>query len=194
MDAIVEDRHESSPCGVACPAGEDTRIIPRAVINYVDDCRMCKFCEDSCPVNAIYPKPVGKVEPHVKISDSWEEIAGWMGADPKILEKTIDEYNDGCDRGYDPVFSKDRRYLAPLRTPPYYAIKSNSDYLDTIGGIKINERMEVLDRQGEPIPGLYAAGVVAGGWQGETYCVVLSGAASGFAVNSGRIAAENAIK
>jgi fumarate reductase flavoprotein subunit len=53
--------------------------------------------------------------------------------------------------------------------------------------------MEVLDKQNKPIPGLYAAGVVAGGWQGETYCVTLSGTASGFAINSGRIAAENAI-
>ena len=84
--------------------------------------------------------------------------------------------------------------MIPLRTPPYYALKSNSDYLDTIGGIKVNEFMEVIDKQGNPIPGLYAAGVVAGGWQGDTYCVVLSGAASGFAVNSGRLAAATALK
>ena len=77
--------------------------------------------------------------------------------------------------------------------PPYYAIKGNSDFLDTIGGIKINEKMEVLDKKDTPIPGLYAAGVAAGGWQADTYCDVLSGAASGFAYNSGRIAAENAV-
>lgn len=167
----------------------------RATIHYVEDCRMCKSCEISCPVHAIYPAPVGKIEPHVKISDSWDEIANWMGAeDPEVLKKTIEEYNTDCDRGYDSKFFKDRRYLDPLRKPPYYAIKSNSDYLDTIGGIKINERMEVIGKNGRPISGLYAAGVAAGGWQGDTYCVVLSGAASGFAINSGRIAAENAIK
>ena len=110
------------------------------------------------------------------------------------MKTTIDEYNTACDHGYDPIFAKDRRYLIPLRTPPYYAIKSNSDFLDTIGGIKINEHMEVLDKQNKSIAGLYAAGMVAGGWQGETYCVTLSGTASGFAVNSGRIAAENAVK
>ncbi len=137
-------------------------------------------------------KALAKTE-WVKISDSWDEIAKWMGADPQALKTTIDEYNTACDQGYDPIFAKDRRYLMPLRTPPYYAIKSNSDFLDTIGGIKINEYMEVLDKQNKPIPGLYAAGVVAGGWQGETYCVTLSGTSSGFAVNSGRIAAENAV-
>jgi fumarate reductase flavoprotein subunit len=128
----------------------------------------------------------------LKVADSWDEIARWIGADPVILNQTIDEYNTQCDRGHDPVFAKDRNFLRPLRVAPYYAIKGNSDILDTLGGIKINERMEVLDKQDEPIPGLYAAGVVAGGWESETYCDKLSGHTSGFALNSGRIAGENA--
>jgi fumarate reductase flavoprotein subunit len=131
----------------------------------------------------------------VKIADDcWDGIADWIGADREVLKATIEEYNAACDRGHDPVFAKERALLVPLRTPPYYAIRSNSDFLDTIGGIKINENMEVLDRQDNPIPGLYAAGVATGGWQAETYCDVLSGSASGFAFNSGRIAAENAVK
>jgi fumarate reductase flavoprotein subunit len=130
----------------------------------------------------------------VKIARSWDAIAGWIGCDPKVLKATIEEYNAACDRGYDPIFAKDRALLVPLRTPPYYAIRSNSDFLDTIGGIKINERMEVLDKQDNPIPGLYAGGVTTGGWQADTYCDILSGAASGFALNSGRIAAENAAR
>jgi fumarate reductase flavoprotein subunit len=64
--------------------------------------------------------------------------------------------------------------------------------LDTIGGIRINERMEVLDNQGITIPGLYAAGVTTSGWESETYCSELSASAFGFAINSGRIAGENA--
>jgi len=61
-----------------------------------------------------------------------------------------------------------------------------------MGGIKINEHMEVLDKKECPIPGLFAAGVSAGGWAPDTYCVVLPGTAFGFALNSGRIAGENA--
>jgi len=166
----------------------------RSIITYVEECRLCKSCETICPVHAIYPAPIRKIEPHVKISNSLEGIAKWMGAKPKVLKATVDEYNAACDKGFDPLFAKDQKYMVPLHTPPYYAIKSNSDFLDTIGGIKINERMEVLDKKDNPIPGLYAAGVAAGGWQGDTYCVILSGAASGFAINSGRIAAENTIK
>ena len=121
-----------------------------------------------------------------------DEIADWMGADSEVLKASVDEYNEACDKGHDPLFAKGRVHLVPLRTPPYYAIKGNSDFLDTIGGIKINEHMEVLDKEDNPIPGLYAAGVAAGGWQADTYCDILSGAASGFAYNSGRIAGENA--
>jgi fumarate reductase flavoprotein subunit len=52
--------------------------------------------------------------------------------------------------------------------------------------------MEVLDRADNPIPGLYAAGVDTGGWESDTYNAVLSGTTFGFALNSGRIAGENA--
>ncbi|MEW6425447.1 MAG: FAD-dependent oxidoreductase [Bacillota bacterium] len=128
----------------------------------------------------------------VKVADSWDEVSDWIGADRKALSATIDEYNAGCDRGYDRIFAKDRKYLLPLRTPPYYAVKCHVSLLNTIGGIKVNERMEVIDRNDRPIPGLYAAGVDTGGWETETYCDTLSGHAFGFAVNSGRIAGENA--
>ncbi len=130
----------------------------------------------------------------VKISGSWEEIARWIGASPKVLKATINEYNRFCDRGHDEMFVKDRKFLVPLRTPPYYALKCYQGFLGTIGGIKINHCMEVLDLQGDSIPGLYAGGNDTGGWESDTYGLALSGFALGFAVNSGRIAGENAAK
>jgi fumarate reductase flavoprotein subunit len=130
---------------------------------------------------------------NVKMSNSWEEIAEWIGVAPEVLKATVNEYNGFCDRGHDEMFVKDPRYLLPLRTPPYYAIKCYSGFLGTIGGIKINHHMQVLNQQNSPIPGLYAAGVDTGGWQGETYAGRdLAGSAFGFAINSGRIAGENA--
>ncbi len=130
----------------------------------------------------------------IKIAKSWDEIAQWMGAQPEVLKATIDEYNAYCEQGYDEIFAKDRRYLDALRTPPYYALKYHARYLGTIGGIKINHHMEVLDQEDNPIPGLYAAGIDTGGWESDTYCVRLAGTTFGFAINSGRIAGENAAK
>ncbi len=130
----------------------------------------------------------------LKISNSWNEIAGWMGADPAVLKATIDEYNISCDDKHDALFAKDRRYLLPLRTPPYYVIKGHLGLCDAYGGIKINENMEALDIDDKPIPGLYAAGSTAGCWESESYCYRLTGHLVGFALNSGRIAGENAVK
>jgi fumarate reductase flavoprotein subunit len=128
----------------------------------------------------------------LKISGSWEEIAAWIGISSKILENTIGEYNSFCRQGYDEIFSKDRRFLIPMQTPPYYAVKCYQGFLGTIGGIKINHNMEVVNEEGIPIAGLYAAGNDTGGWESDTYCLQLSGSAFGFAINSGRIAGENA--
>jgi fumarate reductase flavoprotein subunit len=127
-----------------------------------------------------------------KMSNSWADIADWIGADPGQLQTSVDVYNSFADRGYDGEFCKDRRYLLPLRNPPYYAIKGELIFLHTLGGLKINERMQVLNQNDNPIPGLYAAGVDTGGWVPETYSDKFSGTAFGYSVNSGRIAGENA--
>jgi len=130
----------------------------------------------------------------IMISDSWGKIAEWIGISIESLQRTVDEYNSFCDQGYDAVFAKDRNYLMPLRTPPYYAIKCGVSLVVTHGGIKINHNMEALNNEDVPIPGLYAAGVETGGNDSDTYNYVLTGHSFGFAVNSGRIAGENAAR
>ena len=130
----------------------------------------------------------------LKIAHSLEEIADWIGAKAETLKTTVEEYNICCDRSHDAIFCKDPRYLSPLRTAPYYAIKGQAFICDAVGGIKINERMEVLDNDDNPIPGLYAAGSTTGCWETESYCYELTGHMLGFALNSGRIAGENAVK
>jgi len=153
------------------------------------------------PVSAATPLPglerevqkqAGKGE--LVISESWDDIAAWMGADPLVLKATIDEYNASCDDKHDALFAKDRKYLLPLRTPPFYAVKGHLGLCDAYGGIKINEKMQALDAGDNPIPGLYAAGSTAGCWESESYCYRLTGHLVGFALNSGRIAGENAVK
>jgi fumarate reductase flavoprotein subunit len=127
----------------------------------------------------------------IKISDNWEDIADWLKIERQTVRETVSEYNAACARGYDPVFNKDRAYLIPLDKPPYYGVKMGSSYLNTLGGIKISEKMEVLDTCDNPIRGLYAAGVDTGGWTSDTYCAALPGTAFGWAINSGRIAGES---
>jgi len=130
----------------------------------------------------------------LKISNSWDEIAKWTGAKPAVLKASINEYNDACDQHHDGLFAKEPRYLRSLRTPPYYAIKGHVAICDAYGGIKINENMEALDTKDNLIPGLYAVGSTAGCVESEKYCERLTGHLVGWALNSGRIAGENATK
>lgn len=130
----------------------------------------------------------------VKISNSWDEIADWIGCDAKVLKSTIDRYNSFCNKGYDEDFAKEKQFLVPLRTPPYYAVKIQPNIIESIGPVKVNEKMEVVDKQGNPIPGFFAAGVITSGWEGHDYGGTPGGSALGFSIASGRIAAENAAK
>lgn len=125
-------------------------------------------------------------------TDSFAEIASWIGADPAALKQTIDEYNSFVANGHDGLFAKDKANLVPLATAPFYALKFRPLMVETVGPVEINEKMEVLDPQGKAISGVYAGGSIASGWQGNDY--YLFGSALGWAINSGRIAGENAIK
>ena len=126
---------------------------------------------------------------------SIEALAVKMGVSPSVLEKTVAEYNTCCESKYDKDFAKDPRYLWPINVPRYYAVKARTVFLGTMGGIKINEKAEVIDKKEAVIPGLYAAGFDAGGMYGDSYPIKCSsGLASAFALNSGRIAGKNVLK
>ena len=128
-------------------------------------------------------------------ADSIEGLAAKIGVDPAVLKTTVDEYNFYCEKKYDEQFAKDPRYLWPINHPKYYAVKARTVFLGTMGGIKINEKTEVLNKKETAIPGLYAAGFDAGGMYGDSYPIKCSsGLASAFALNSGRIAGKNVLK
>ena len=126
------------------------------------------------------------------VAKSLEEMAGYIGARPEVLRATVERYNSFCDNGYDADFLKEKRFLYPLRRPPYYAVLGRQGFDTTLGGIRINHRAEVLDRQGCAIGGLYAAGDTATGCQSVNYNHRYPGSALTFAIVYGYIAGENA--
>lgn len=130
--------------------------------------------------------------PNVFIADSIAELAEKTGIDPEGLEQTISEYNEHCHQGRDPLFSRNHEYLRALEGPRFYACRNMPGGYGSLGGIKINHRTEVLDKSWNKIPGLYAAGTDACTIYGDSYVFVLPGNTMGFALNSGRIAGENA--
>ena len=129
----------------------------------------------------------------IVVADSIAELAKGMGVDEAALTQAIEEYNEGCVRR-DDYFFKKKEHLIPLNGPTYYAVKMFPGGYGTLGGIKINYKTEVLDRENQVIEGLYAAGTDACSIFGDSYVFVLPGNTMGFALNSGRMAGENAAK
>jgi len=159
-------------------AGAGFRLLPGTRINIEEDLK----------------KALERGSKDVFVADSLEELATKIRVDPAVLMSTVNEYNQFCDKGHDDLFAKDPLYLRPLRGPRFYALKAYVLFIGTLGGIKINHKMEVLDHKEERIPGLYAGGLDAGGMYGDSYDLYAAGGTLGFAVNSGRIAARNALE
>ena len=130
--------------------------------------------------------------PNIFVAQSLEELAAQMKVDPAVFKQTIAQYNSFCVNKHDDKYAKDPRYLIPIRTPKFYAFKCYPAFLGTIGGVKVNEKLEALDKENKSIPGLYVVGSDAGGMYGDSYDLFSAGGTMGFAVNSGRIAGENA--
>jgi len=128
----------------------------------------------------------------VYMADSLDALAAQAGLDPTALVATVGEYNRACDTGRDELFGKNPRYLRAIREPRFYAAKLGMTGFGSLGGIKINYKTEVLNKEHDAIPGLYAAGSDANSIYGDTYILSLPGNTFGFAINSGRMAGEHA--
>lgn len=130
---------------------------------------------------------------NIFVANSIEELAEKTGIDREGLTKTVNEYNEFCKKGHDDLFNKNYRFLRPIKTPKFYAGKLYCSAYGTLGGIKINYKAEVLNKEWKVIPGLYAAGVDACSIYGDSYPFILPGNTMGFSLNTGRIAGENAV-
>ena len=82
------------------------------------------------------------------------------------LVDTVARWNSYVDKGRDPEFARGSDApMYKIQKPPFYAATLNPVWHDSYGGLRINGRAQVIDMQGEPIPGLYAGGESSGGGQ-----------------------------
>jgi fumarate reductase flavoprotein subunit len=143
-------------------------------------------------LSALLKDAFAKGYQHVFVADSLDDLAEKAGIDAEGLKATVVEYNGYCASGFDPVFNKSHKLLRPLVEPPFYAARHLPSAYGSLGGIKINHRTEVLNKEWKSIPGLYAAGTDACTIYGDSYVFTLPGNTMGFALNTGRMAGENA--
>jgi succinate dehydrogenase/fumarate reductase flavoprotein subunit len=91
-------------------------------------------------------------------ADTIRDLAAKLKRDPDVLEATIKQYNEACAAGADAMFGTTKDNLVALDTPPYYAMEMFPTFTNTQGGARRNERAQIVDVEGKPIPRLYSAG------------------------------------
>lgn len=132
--------------------------------------------------------------PRVFKADTLEELAVILEMDPDMLVAEIEKYNGYCDEGYDHDFLKDPENLRKVATPPFYGFRCLLAFYNTVGGLKVDEHARVINRDFQPIPGLYAGGSDAGALFGPYYDVSCApGSTQLWARVSGCWAAEHAV-
>ena len=119
-------------------------------------------------------------------ADTIEEAAKFFDIDVNNLKETIAKVNEYAKTKDDKDFHH-RGGLVSLEEGPYYIEKAVPSVHHTMGGVVINEKTEVLNEKGEPIPGLYAAGELTGVIQGKNR---LGGNAITDIITFGRIAGK----
>ena len=113
-------------------------------------------------------------------ADTLEDLSAIVGIPSGALTETVERYNGFVAAGEDADFG--RNVTAPMGEGPYYAVEMNLRYYATLGGLRINNNMQVMNTDGQPIQGLYAAGEVVGGVVGDIYA---PGSLFGWAMTSG---------
>jgi fumarate reductase flavoprotein subunit len=125
-------------------------------------------------------------------AESLSELATKLGVFAKTLDATVEEFNAAATR----------RRLGELRVPrinhpnplkpPLYGVKIMAGIISTMGGPLIDRKMRVVDKKGNAIPGLYAAGDLVGGLMGGLNGGYIGGLSQ--AAVTGVVAGESANK
>lgn len=124
--------------------------------------------------------------------DTLEGLADQLGFDAATKEAflaQIKEWNEYCANGKDEQFGRDEQVLFPIDTPPYYACTFDpvlGETMVTMGGILTDGDQNAIDKNYEPIPGLYVTGNDCGRRFGYEYVTPIPGCSLAFAIVLGR--------
>ncbi|MBQ1491180.1 MAG: FAD-binding protein, partial [Blautia sp.] len=119
-----------------------------------------------------------------------EELAEKLHLPVDTFVATVERYNELCEKGVDEDFGKEGYRMIALNKPPYYGARQSAQLLCTLDGLRINTQMQVLDKEGNPMAGLYAAGDVSGGFFAHNYPEYIVGVAIGRTLTEGYLLGE----
>lgn len=121
-------------------------------------------------------------------ADTLNELAAMINVSPDVLTEEVERYNGFVDAGEDADFHRPLGGCGRIENPPFYAIPNTTMPYATYGGIMVDANCQVLDAQGAPMPGLYAAGMCCGSFAEQAGIFYLGGLSQ--ALIFGRLAGQ----
>lgn len=131
-------------------------------------------------------------------ANTLEELAGYLGYTGDQITTfvaSINRYNEMCTAGDDKDYGKDPKALIPIDTAPFYGcVGENTGKMSiglvTMAGLVTDNKLNVVDKDGNPIKGLYVAGNTLGGRYGLAYVTPYAGNSVGMALTHGWMAGK----
>lgn len=151
-----------------------------------------------CTVAERMPSTVFKASSLETLAD----MLGYTGETKENFLASIEHYNEMCEAGEDSDFGKDACLMTPIKEAPFYGFGNAapggfggntgtmSISLVTLAGLMTNGDLQVVDKDNNVIPGLYAAGNTLGGRYGLQYSTPVAGNSIGMAMTHGRVAGK----
>lgn len=130
---------------------------------------------------------------YIKSANTIDELAQKMNVPVDTFKATVARYNELAKKGVDEDFGKRAECLTTIEKAPFYAANLGTSLLVTLGGLQINDKLQVLDTEKNIIPGLYAAGNVSGSYYANDYPNILPGNSHGRAFTFGYLAGKNIV-
>jgi fumarate reductase flavoprotein subunit len=125
-------------------------------------------------------------------ANTFEELARKMEVPYETFKTTVDRYNELARLGKDLDFGKLPSRLTTIEKSPFYAGSLVQEFLVVLGGLHTNTRLQLLDTDGNIIPGIYLAGNTVGNRFAVDYPTMCPGLSHGMAWTTGRLAGISA--
>jgi hypothetical protein len=132
-------------------------------------------------------------------ANTLEELAGYLGYKGDLVKtfvESIKHYNKLCYAGVDSDYGKDAKAMIPIDEPPFYACTSMGmgrgarPTMVTVSGIMADNKLRPLNKEGQPIKGIFVCGNTLGGRYGLGYSTPFAGNNIGMAMTHGWLAGK----
>ncbi len=165
-------------------------------------CRLFPFdngAESNMPFDYVWGSMMEGENSHLEMgylqkADTLEELAEKLNIPAETFVRTVERYNELCEKGEDEDYGKEKHRMTPVDQAPFFGIRTCAWHLTTLDGCRINTEMQVIREDGTPIEGLYATGDCTGGFFANNYPNLFTGLACGRTMTFGRLAAKKVAK